>query len=148
MPTIMKTRRGFTLMELMIVVAVIAILAGVAIYSYGGQVRKGRRAAAQADLAELSQYMERLYTNNDTYCAAADCAAAPTLPFTVSPRTGGSKFYDLTVSTPAPETPTFAPTFTLTATPVAGSDQAKDKCGTMTLTHAGAKTANSADCWR
>ena len=147
MVTNMKMRRGFTLMELMIVVAVIAILAGVAIYSYSGQVRKGRRAA-QADLAELSQYMERLYTNNDTYCAAADCAAAPTLPFTVSPRTGGTRYYDLTASTPAPVTPTFAPTFTLTATPVVGSDQAKDRCGTMTLTETGAKTASSADCWR
>jgi type IV pilus assembly protein PilE len=144
----MKSRRGYTLLELMIVVAVIATLAAVAIYAYSGQMRKGRRAAAQADLAELAQFMERNYNNNDTYCGVADCSSSPTLPFTASPQEGSVKYYNLTVSTPAPASPTFTPTFTLTATPKPGTDQVKDACGTMTLNQTGAKTANSADCWR
>lgn len=144
----MKQQRGFTLMELMIVVAVIAILAGVAIASYSGQMRKGRRAAAQAELGELAQFMERRYTNENFYCGVADCSAPPALPFTASPKDDPKKYYNLTVSTPAPAAPAFTPTFTLTATPIAGTDQVKDKCGTMTISQTGAKTATTADCWR
>src|SRR5688500_6171199 len=98
----MKQQRGFTLMEMMIVDAVIAILVGVAIASYSGQMRKGRRAAAQAELGELAQFMERRYTKNDTYCGVADCSAPPTLPFTGSPKDDPRKYYTLTVVTPAP----------------------------------------------
>ena len=59
--------RGFTLMELMIVVAIIGILAGIAYPTYQDSVRKSRRADAEAVLLELAQWMERFYTENNRY---------------------------------------------------------------------------------
>ena len=62
--TLKKHSAGFTLIELMIVVAIIAIIAAVAFPSYQEHVRKTRRADAQTALLELSQFMERHYTAN------------------------------------------------------------------------------------
>ena len=62
-----RDNAGFTLLELMIVVAVIAILAAIAYPSYQESVRKGRRAEARAALAELIQQQERYMTQNNTY---------------------------------------------------------------------------------
>ena len=76
---------GFTLIELMIVVAVVAILAAIAYPSYQNQVRKTRMGQAQADMLELAQFMERCFVANNTY---AGCL----LPFNASPRTG-APFY-------------------------------------------------------
>ena len=74
---------GFTLIELMIVVAVVAILAAIAVPSYQEQVRKSRRAQAKADLVEYAQMAERFFTVNNTYVGF-------TLPTTQSPREGGT----------------------------------------------------------
>jgi len=126
--------RGFTLIELMIVVAVVAILAAVAIPSYAEHVRKSRRAQAKADLVEVAQLMERYHTVQNTYVGY-------TLPSNQSPRDGTAQY---TVSL-GNQT---ASTFTLTATP--GTNQSKDKCGTMTLDQAGRKTPDHATvdgCW-
>ena len=59
--------KGYTLIELMIVVAVVGILASVAYPAYKSQVEQTRRSTAQADLLELSSFMERWYTENFTY---------------------------------------------------------------------------------
>ena len=68
----MKTRRnqGFTLVELMIVVAIVAILAAIAYPSYKEYVRKSRRADAKAVLVEAAQFMERVYTEDFSYASA------------------------------------------------------------------------------
>lgn len=129
------TRAGFTLVELMIVVAVIGILAAVAYPSYVEYIRQARRADAQSALLELAQFMERRYTTSGTYVAGDDCS----LPFTSSPRNGATAFYTLSAVCDAS-------TFTLTATrtgPMAGDD-----CGDLTLTNTGLQGASSADCWR
>ena len=128
-------RAGFTLVELMIVVAVIGILAAVAYPSYVEYIRQARRADAQSALLELAQFMERRYTTSGTYAAGADCS----LPFTSSPRDGATAFYTLSAVCNAS-------TFTLTATrtgPMVG-----DECGNLTLTNTGLQGAASADCWR
>jgi len=121
---------GFTLIELMIVVAIIAIITAVAYPSYQDQVRKARRSTAQGDLIELASFMERYFTENNTYVGAA-------LPFAQSPKSGTS-YYTLT------GTNLTTTTYTLTATP--GGAQAADSCGTMTLVQTGAKTP-AANCW-
>ena len=133
--------KGFTLIELMIVVAVIAILAAIAYPSYQEQVRRGRRADAKATLMELSQFMERHYTENNRYTTAG--GAAPTLPFTEAPKEGAAKYYDLSLSAVAQQS------YTLSAVPKGA--QAGDRCGNLTLTSTGVKGATGAagatECW-
>jgi len=123
---------GFTLVELMIVVAIIGILAAVGYPSYQSSVLKGIRAVAQGDMLELASFMERTYTENSSY-------AAVVLPFASSPRTGTAAYaLSLTVQTAA--------TFTISAVP--STAQANDGCGTLTVTHTGAQGAGGgAGCW-
>lgn len=127
---------GFTLLELMIVVAVIAILAAIAVPSYQEQVRKSRRAQAKADLVELAQLAERYRTVNNAFTGFSP-------PFTASPRTG-TAYYTLSA------TVTNSNAFTITAAPQSTGGQDQDRCGTLTINHAGAKTNSSgaySDCW-
>jgi type IV pilus assembly protein PilE len=125
--------RGFTLIEVMIVVVVIAILAAIAIPSYQSQLRKGRRADAQAFMMDLAQREQQYLLDARTY--ALDPGAAATLGFTGGIPTSVSNFYTVTVGPAAPTTP---PSFTVTAAPIAGKAQVKD--GTLTLTSTGNKT--------
>lgn len=126
---------GFTLIELMIVVAVVAILASIAYPSYQDYVRKARRAQAKADLLEYAQLAERFHTVNNTY-------ANFTLPTTQSPREGGTAYYTLALSNQAQAT------FLITAT--AKGPQTSDKCGNLSINQAGVKTNSAgtlASCW-
>ena len=138
-----RTARGFTLIELMIVVAVVAVLAPIAFPSYADSVRKSRRGQLKADLMEISQLAERWKTVNNTYVGfgspAADCTLGGDLG--KSPRTGTAYYTVCIVAT--------ATTFSLTGTPVSGTGQEKDACGALTITQAGVKTrAGSGDkCW-
>ncbi len=121
---------GFTLIELMIVVALIGILAAVGYPSYQSSVLKGHRAEAQADMLEAAGFIERIYTENGNYTAA-------TLPYSVSPRTGTTSYALTLVKN--------ATSFTVTATP--SGVQATDQCGTLTVNNTGAQTAAIAGCW-
>ncbi len=129
--------RGFTLIELMIVVAVIAILAAIAVPSYADHVRKSRRAQAKADLVEYAAGAERFHTVNNTYVGYKFPNGAETIQ---SPREGGTAAYTITLATAAR-------TFTLTAT--AGTDQSKDKCRNLSVNQANVKTAGAtlSECW-
>lgn len=134
--------KGFTLIELMIVVAVIAILAAIALPSYQEHVRKSRRAQAKADLVELAQFLERRHTVDNHYGGA--------LAFSVSPReaTGTSVMYNITRA-PIAGNPPNPQTFVLRAEPA--NAQQNDRCGTLTLSNTGAKTRSGAvaesECW-
>jgi len=133
---IRKSLAGFTLVELMIVVAIIGILAAVAYPSYQQYVLRSHRAEAQALMLETAQFMERRFTTfNGTYDGAAVLSA-------VSPRgaTGSEVKYNLDFSVDPSDT-----AYTLRATPDNG--QTDDACGTMTLAHTGAQTAAAAGCW-
>ncbi len=131
----LQRNRGFTLLELMIAVAIMAILATIAYPSYVDHVRKTRRSEAQADLVELASFMERYYTENNSYAGAS-------LPFNQSPRTGTAR-YNISLTTAAGPPSTFL----LTATALA--DQAKDGCGNMTINQAGIHTHTGSEtgCW-
>lgn len=135
-----RVAAGFTLIELMVVVAIVAILVAIAYPAYNDSVRKSRRGQAKADLVELAQRAERWHTVNNTYVGfwtTIDSADR------VSPRTGGTAAYNLTETEAAN-------TFTLTATPQ-GGQTADTRCGTLTLNQAGLKTESGtgalADCW-
>jgi len=123
---------GFTMVELLVAVAIIGLLASIAFPSYLEYVKKGRRAAAQSHLMDVAQHQQQYLLDTRTY--AADLASLNlTTPSDVS------SYYtiSITVGDGAP------PAFTVTATPAAGSAQASDV--TLTLTNTGAKTP--ADKW-
>jgi len=129
--------RGFTLIELMITVAVIAILASIALPAYQNSVQKAGRSDGKTSLLSAAQAMERCFTTNNTYTGC-----------TVLPTSGEGK-YTLAVNIPAPGT-----TFTITATRAAGTSQANDNdCVTMSITQTGQRSAtaggggDSTLCW-
>lgn len=132
-----QSEAGFTLIELMIVVAVVAILAAIAVPSYQEQVRKSRRAQAKSDLVEYAQMAERYFTVNNSYVGFA-------LPTTQSPREGGTARYVLALNPAATAT-----TFTITAT--AQGAQAEDRCKDLSVTNTGAKghtgSVPLSECW-
>lgn len=106
-----QTQRGFTLLELMVTVAIVGILAGVAYPAYQNQVRATRRADAQADLLQLASFMERFFTENSRY--DQDMAANPVaLPFSQSPQSSTNVAYNLTLAA------VNQASYTLRATPV------------------------------
>lgn len=135
-----RLARGFTLIELMIAVAVVGILLSIALPAYQDQVRRSSREAAQAQLVELASLQERIFLNGNAYTANVTAAyngtAAGGLGVT-SGRTRDNK-YTLTAAAAGA-------TFTLTATPVAGSTQASD--GTLTINAAGHRTWAGTKTW-
>ncbi|MEM9173303.1 MAG: type IV pilin protein [Pseudomonadota bacterium] len=143
-----KHQTGVTLIELLIVVAIVAILASLIIPSYQDSLRKARRADGQSVMLELSQWMERFYTENgrfDQDRAGAGVAASIPAELLSAPKGANTAFYNLAVANLTRET------FTITATAVAA--QAGDKCGNLTLTQTGAKGMSASgfsidQCWQ
>ena len=137
---------GFTLIELMIVVAIVGILIAVALPSYRNYVLRGDRAAARAGLLDAQLFMERFYATNSSFArtvgASTDDVALPSRLTSVP---ADSPKYTIGVSTTTAVT---ANTFLLEALPN-GTDAL---CGTLTLTHTGVKgnggTGTVADCWK
>lgn len=147
-------RSGFTLIEVMIVVAIIGILAVVAYPSYQEYLAKGRRADAKGVLAEAAQYMERIYTERGAYNKKSDGTDQTTLSgigfpaaLLKGPKDGSAHYYDIQL-----DGALTAEGFTLAAVPTTGSAAAGDKCGTFTLNNAGTKAVknaslSAAECW-
>lgn len=141
--TTRSRERGFSLIELMMVIAVIGVLAAIAYPSYQDSLVKTRRASAQACLSELAQFMERFYTTNMRYNqdTGGTAVALPNLQC----RADLNDFY--TFSLPA----IAQTTYTLQATPK--GMQANDTlCKNLTLSYTGAKgetgTGSTQDCWK
>lgn len=129
-----------TLIELMITLAISAILVAVSYPSYMDTVRKGRRADAQSVLLEAAQFMERFATENMRYDQTrAGTAVALPASLQKAPR-DGSAYYDVSLLAVG------SASYTLRAVPTGG--QTGDACGTLTLTDTGVKGGSRTDCWR
>ena len=137
----MKKNKGFTLIELMIVVAVIGIIAAIAYPSYRDSVKKTQRSDAKSALTRAAAMQERFYTLNNTYTGDITKIGGSTSPeglYTIA--------VDITACTNH--------CYKSTATPVAGGGQADDTlCSTMSIDHTGRKSATdgandtTAKCW-
>lgn len=143
----MKRRhQGFTLIELMIVVAIIGILMAIALPSYNEYIRRGHRADARAGLLQAQQWLERAATANGVYPTTlpnplqwllADGTPDPTKRYTIGFQAGNTNA-----------------AFTLVATRKSPGAQATDRCGDFTLTNTSTRDANNltsgttaAECW-
>ena len=124
----MKKENGFTLIELVIVIAIIGILASIAYPSYQDSMARSRRADAQGALQGLAQAMERHYTTTGTYTGAASLGV-PTIFSTKSPIDGTVVYYNLFVASAG------VSTYTIGAEPV--GTQADD--GVLLLMSTGAR---------
>lgn len=143
----MRAQKGFTLIELMIVVVVVSILAAIAVPSYRSSMLKTRRAAAAACLLELSQYMERSYTKKLNYTEAKDPWPAAD-GGKDNPRQCQRDLEDHYSFRLDPATPATQRTYKIVATPQSG--QTADSCGALTIDQAGRKGADGDTrlCWR
>lgn len=151
----MSRSRGFTLIELMIVIAVIGLLAAVAIPSYNEYIRRSHRAEAKNFLMAIAQRMEQNYSITGRYDrnqagAAVDQGFINQTGMNVVP-TGAAPRYNLSFAANQPQQGTFV----LLATPVGG--QLGDRCGVLMLNHQGLKGANNVlnnraaltlECWQ
>ncbi|WP_084282490.1 type IV pilin protein [Deefgea rivuli] len=119
----MKKNLGFSLIEMMITVAIIGILASIALPSYQQYIIKTRRTDVQQTITSQAQAFERYFTSNGRYTSTGTtCAVA----------NSSNTYYTITSDCST------ANTFTVTATPITGKSQAND--GTITLTNTGART--------
>ena len=129
--------RGFTLIELMIVLVVLAIIVAVGYPSYLEQVKKSRRAEGMGQLLELADRMERAYSDSGTY---------PTVISEVYVATTDGGFYTLSIVSANNVS------FTVSAAPTSLGRQNDDKCETFTLTSLGQKSVSDSSlnshCWK
>ncbi|MBC3807760.1 type IV pilin protein [Undibacterium seohonense] len=127
--------RGFTLIEVLIAMTILAIVSAIAYPSYRDNVRRGNRAEVRGLLLENAQFMERFFTENSSYLqTAAAVPVPPVLPNLVSPRgaTGSKVNYNISFrAVPALSVTTFA----IQAVPTNG--MATDACATLTINSLG-----------
>lgn len=128
-----RVTKGFSLIELMIAVAIVAILAAIAYPAYNEQVTKARRSDAHSALLNMAALMEHYYTENNTYAGASIANIGANA-------TSSEGHYNMSIGNLS------ATTYTLTATPT-GAQASDTTCGALTLTNTNVKGPNPASCW-
>lgn len=145
--------RGFTLIEVMVVVAIIGILASIAYPSYTEYVRRGQRSKAQTALMEAAQFMQRYYAANNGYNKDLSGKALEESVVQGALSNSSELAYDVSF---AKDFPT-ATAYVLVMKPTKGGRMDGDKCGSFTLDQTGFKditgqpsgsTATAKDCWK
>lgn len=140
---------GFTLIELMVVVAIVGILASVAYPSFMSQIQKSRRSDAVAALSAVQQSQERWRANNPSYATTNSSltTASPNGLGLTSTTAGG--YYSISISENSTTGCTTSSCYTATATAVSGKSQANDTgCTTLTSSVKGGNLTNGpAACW-
>lgn len=142
--TLRQPAAGFTLIELMIAVVVMAILMGIAVASYESQIRKANRSEAMDALSRAAMAQERYLFAYGRYAKTLDGAVNSDgldLRTTTSEGASDNAYYDLEMDVDDDRL-----TYTLRAVP-RGGRQVRDNCGTLVLTHSGDRHAATAGCW-
>ncbi len=146
---ISKKKNGFTLIELMTVVVIVAILLMVALPSYQQQIRKTRRSLGRAELMEVMARQEQFFLNHRLYASELTDLGYPASPYAIDtdgnddPSTATDRIYLIDITT-------LPKGFTLYAIPQLS--QSRDVvCGTLSLTHIGLRavtgSGTAAECW-
>ncbi len=130
-----KAVRGFTLIELMVVVTIVGLLLTLAIPAYSGYIARSQRADARTTLLQAAQFMQRFYAANDNFKETRSSPAVPVsteMPAMLkkSPA-NGTAIYELTVIDATEDA------YTLTMAPVAGGRMGTDPCGSYVVTSLG-----------
>lgn len=136
----MRYQIGFTLIEMMIVVALVAILAAIAYPSYADYVQTSRRTEAQKELVRVANLEERYFMNNDQYANLTDLGlvVAPAVNYNTE-----NNYYRIALSAINVENSTY----TLTATAI--NSQSNDtSCSTLSINQSGTKSATNSYCWQ
>ena len=129
--------RGYTLTEVMIVVAIVAILAAIAYPAYTDNVRKSRRAEARAVLQDYAARQERYFSRNNTY---ANTLGATGLNVSAASENG---YYTIAVGTLAAPLDSYNESFVLTATATGSQAEDEAACRVFTIDSQGGRTG----CW-
>lgn len=147
---------GFTLIELVIAMLIVAILASVALSSYTSYIARARRADARTQLLQVAQFMQTFYAANDSFLQdrAANAVFSQISPALLQSPADATKIYELVI----PSATLTDSSFEIRMAPVTGGQMIADQCGTFTLTSTGLRgvligsgvggTALRDTCWR
>jgi type IV pilus assembly protein PilE len=155
------TVKGFTLIEVMITIAIIAILGSIALPSYTSYIARAKRADARTQLLQAAQFMQRFYAANDQYlqdrASNGVLGSGVGMPdnLRVSPA-DGTALYQLNTAIASAGSYTASVTttaYTLTMAPITGRSMAADACGMFSITSTGIRgvvgaTKTRDECWK